>query len=57
MKPFGSGEVKVGFVDRCHFDDGREFTEDFSDTIAPLSVELMVAIEKYGLWAEFRGSA
>ena len=57
VQALGAGEIEIGFVDRGHFHDGRIFREDCGDAIAPLAVEIVVAVEKNGLRAKLRGGA
>jgi len=34
VQSLGAGEIEIGFVDRDHFDDGREFRENGRDAVA-----------------------
>ena len=57
VQPLGAGEIQIGFVDRRHFHDGRIFREDRGDAVAPLAVELVMAVEEDRLRAKLRGGA
>src|SRR6267378_2244068 len=46
VQSLGAGEIEIGFVDRDHFDDWREFRENARDAIAPLRIFFVVAIQK-----------
>jgi len=46
VQSLGAGEIEIGFVDRDHFDDGREFRENGRDAVAPLRIFFVVAIQK-----------
>ena len=52
MKPFGAGQIEVGFVDGNHFDDGRKLPKDLRDAVAPFRILFMVAVEENGVWAK-----
>src|ERR1700687_1980958 len=57
VQSLGAGESELGFVDRDHFDDWREFRENARDTVAPLRIFFVVAIQKNRVRAEPSRSA
>src|SRR5207245_2409882 len=52
MPPLGSLKIQVRFVNRNHFNDGREFSEHGSDTVTPLSILFVMAIQENRVRAE-----
>src|SRR5882762_9314542 len=52
VQSLGAGEIEIGFIDRDHFDDGREFRENARDAVAPLRIFFVVAIQKNRVRAE-----
>ena len=57
VEAFCAGEVEIGFVNRNHFDDWREFRENRGDAIAPFGILFVVAVEEDGVRAEAAGGA
>ena len=49
METLGAGKVEISFINRNHFDDGREFREDRRHAIAPLRIFCVVAIQINGV--------
>ena len=56
-KTFGASEVEIGFVNRSHFNDRGILSQNLGDAIAPLSVKLVMAVEKNRVRAQFRRGA
>ena len=57
MKPRGSGEIEVGFIDRGHLHHRRKSGEDRGDAIAPFGIEIVAAFEENRVRAELSGRA
>src|SRR2546425_7996416 len=52
MKALGPGQVQIGSINRDHLHHGRILCQESRDAVAPFRVEIVVAVQKYGVRAQ-----